>query len=90
MKSVWKYILQPKDGQQVFLMPKGATILSVAMQHGVPMMWVEVDKEVSREPRNFQVHGTGEPILNGGVFVGSAVGVPFVWHIYEHAIKHKN
>ena len=90
MKTVWKYRLDLLDGQQVIKMPKGAQVLSVDMQHDQPTLWAEVDSEAPMEPRYFQVHGTGHPIANGGVFVGSAVGVPFVWHIYEHAIEHQN
>ena len=90
MKTIWKYPLDLLDGQQVLKMPKGAKILSIDIQGGLPTLWAEVDPEANPEARYFQVHGTGHPISNGSAFVGSAVGVPFVWHIYEHAIEHKN
>jgi len=90
MKEVWKYPLRLLDGQQVVKMPTGAEVLSVGIQGSTPTIWAEVDPAAKMEPRYFQVHGTGHPISNGGVFVGTAVGVPFVWHVYEHAIEHKN
>lgn len=90
MKTIWKYPLNLSDGQQVHKMPKGGTVLCVHMQYGLPTLWAEVDPDEAMEPRYFQVHGTGHPVANGGVFVGTAVGNHFVWHIYEHAVEHTN
>jgi hypothetical protein len=83
MKTIYKYPLQLADGAQEVKMPKGAHLVHVDLQHGDPTLWAEVDTEAASEVRLFQVHGTGHPIKHDGNYVGTAVGVPFVWHVYE-------
>jgi len=92
MQTIWKYQLDLKDDRHIIPMPKGATIISLGMQHGLPTFWAEVDPAAQIEPRYFQVHGTGHPIANGGTFIGTALSPtnPFVWHIYEHSKEHRN
>lgn len=83
MKTIWKYPLQLKGGAQRAEMPAGARVIHVAQQHGTPTLWAEVDDDNPTEARLFTVHGTGHPIKHAGRYVGTAVGVPFVWHVYE-------
>lgn len=92
MKTIWKYQLALTDGQQVLAMPKGARILHLGYQNQVPTLWAEVDSEADKEPRYFQIHGTGHPVANGGTYLGTvqASSSIFVWHVYDHGTEHTN
>lgn len=83
MKTVWKYQLVIRDGLQHLSIPEGARIVHVGMQWDTPTFWLEVNPEAALEFRTFQVYGTGHEIPNSNIFIGTAVGNPFVWHIYE-------
>jgi hypothetical protein len=56
----------------VIMMPKGARILSVQVQHGKPVLWALVDHNAPEVKRRFAVRGTGHDI-DGlvGEFVGT-------------------
>jgi hypothetical protein len=95
MRTIWKYELAETDVQMVS-MPKGAVLLSVAGQpmtergntirSGVfPMLWASVDPDAPKVDRVIAVVGTGNPgpELGDGVFVGSAICPPFVWHVFD-------
>lgn len=47
---------------QSILMPKGAEILTVQTQNGIPCIWALVDIEAEKEPRVFDIFGTGHPV----------------------------
>lgn len=81
MRTIYKYPLAL--GMNVIDLPFGSSIEAVAQQHGTVAMWAEVNSENKPETRTFYVYGTGHPIPAGFVYVGTAFGDPFVWHIYE-------
>ena len=45
--------------RQCFPMPIGAKVLTVQVQHGIPVLWAEVDTKAEKEERCFEIFGTG-------------------------------
>jgi len=50
---------------------------------GGPALWIELDPDAPRVDRHFVVRGTGHPIDEDEIHVGSLIDRNFVWHIYE-------
>ena len=87
MKTICKYVLNSTNVQ----MPKGAKILTIQSQKGVPCIWAEVDQEANPETRIFSIRGTGH-IFNEadrGEYIGSIQELDgaLIWHIYESTPK---
>lgn len=96
MLTIWKYELRVADVQKVE-MPTGAQLLHVAGQRidehtddhirhlTAPMLWAKVDTDAPRAHRLIGVVGTGNPAPadDEGVYVGSALCGPYVWHVYD-------
>lgn len=94
--KIWKYKLSLEETFTIN-MPKYAQIIHIEVQGGVPSIWVEVpsdsfyqSKKIEYEDRDFAVIGTGwefgsKEIGNAGVYIGSWLDGPFVWHLYEYA-----
>lgn len=86
MKTIFKYPLEISDIQEIEL-PKGAQILDIDVQHGLPVMWALVDPTEEKEKRRFHTTGTGHPIHDPGALkhVGSYQldGGSFVGHLFE-------
>ena len=61
MKIIYKYPLKTIDLQSIIL-PIGAEILKIQVQHGEPQLWALVDSENLSETRFFETFGTGHPI----------------------------
>lgn len=58
----------------------------VAMQGGVLCMWAEVETDTPKKTRRFRVAGTGHPITEHDVYIGTCddgPDGPFVWHVFE-------
>jgi hypothetical protein len=86
MRTIWKFeiaIVAPG----LIRMPKGAEILTVQTQHGVPCVWAIVDPQAEKEDRYFEILGTGQPVYEGEevdrAYVGTFQQPPFVWHLFE-------
>lgn len=86
MKAIWKFMLQSEDLQQIS-MPKGAQILCVQVQHGMPHLWAIVDIAAMHEMRAFWIIGTGHqhevvPIKN---YIGTyqLMGGDLIFHVFE-------
>ena len=62
-QRIWKYKLEGTDGQNIS-MPKGADILTVQVQDGLPFLWALVDPKAETEIRFIEIFGTGNPILS--------------------------
>jgi len=62
MKTIYKYQLKTDEGVQEIPMPTGARILTVALQNGIPTLWVEVDPDEEPDARRFCIYPTGQPI----------------------------
>lgn len=61
MNVIYKYPLSVA-GEQLLDMPKGANILTVAMQRGAVYIWAIVDPEAAKEQRTIAVIGAGHPL----------------------------
>lgn len=73
-KMIWKYLVA--EGLFGRMMPKGAQVLSVHIQHGMPQMWVLVDPAMESEERLFVAIGTGhrhEVVDLSGRFIGTYI-----------------
>lgn len=57
---IWKQVLKVEEEQAVFL-PKGALILSVQVQQGVPCLWFKCEPSGMTERRTIRMLGTGIP-----------------------------
>lgn len=84
MTTIWKYPLL--DNICTIMMPLGAKVLHVEIQHEVPCLWALVNPEVITEPRHFQVISTGHPIeFPTDKFIGTFLtsNGKFVFHVFE-------
>lgn len=58
-KVIYKYDLVEK-GKIIVLMPKGAKILNIQIQHGIPVLWAEIDPNEKEDVSHmFALVGTG-------------------------------
>jgi len=78
MNIVYKYEVKP-----IMLLPKGAEILTMQMQHGVPTLWALVDPENELEDRLIDIVGTGWDVKENTKYVCTYMDGPFVWHAFE-------
>jgi hypothetical protein len=81
MKTIYKYELSSKDASMK--LPKGAEILSVAIQDGRPMMWALVDPENVLEDRFISTVGTGWELEDNMKYICTYMEGYFVWHVFE-------
>ena len=86
MKTIHKYTLDRAWDQKVS-MPRGAKILSVQPQNGLPQIWAEVDPNALTVERTFVVIGTGHKLPEGFTleFLGTVQlqNGSLVLHVYE-------
>ena len=82
MRKIWKFPAPFPNGNIV--MPKGAKVLTLQMQDGVPTLWAEVDPDAPDEIHHLVTYGTGHPVDPGaGSYIGTYQSPPFVWHVYD-------
>lgn len=84
-RTIWKWTLAVTD-VQAFDMPKGAKILSVQVQGGMPQLWAYVDPTEPRVTRTIRIIGTGHPIItHPGDYIGTFQmgGGALVFHVFE-------
>jgi len=85
MQTIWKY--QIIVGVNDLTMPRGASVLAVQVQHGIPTMWALVNPNAVHDRRRFVVYGTGHPIDStadaGYVGTFQMMGGDLVWHVFE-------
>ena len=83
---VWKFAIG--DPESPISLPRGAEILSVAVQRGVVCLWALVDPEQPREDRHLVVAGTGQDVPDErGRFLGTVLLADgdLVFHIWDRA-----
>jgi hypothetical protein len=84
--QIWKWTLELTD-EQVVMMPAGAEILSVGVQHEELRVWAKVDPGEVLGPRQFCMYGTGHPMQTElpQRFIGTVQmhGGCLVLHVYE-------
>jgi hypothetical protein len=92
MKVIHKYLL-PIEDECFIPMPKGAKVLSVQVQHGLPVVWALVDLAAVSRPfmkHWFFVLGTGNPVNFdvAGKFLGTIQmvvgGSSLVFHVWDN------
>ena len=84
MRRIYKYPLTIDDTQTVMI-PDNSTILTVALQYGKPVLWVEVDTEETLRKRIIYTRGTGHDLKDvHGVYLGTYQkgNGAFVFHVY--------
>jgi hypothetical protein len=86
MRVIWKYRLEFKETNIVSM--QAGVVRRVAMQEGRPHLWAEVDPNVPARDRVFHIYATGQPIVDGDVYVTTFTaedqhGFAYVWHVYE-------
>ena len=83
---IWKVTFRLEDVQR-FELPKGAKLLTMQCQNGMPCIWFEVDeKEDATESRIFTTYGTGNPMPDEpGNYIGTyqVMQGQLVFHVYE-------
>jgi hypothetical protein len=89
MKLVWKFPLDPAYASPYEVrMPKGADMLTAAMQGDTLCVWAMVDPQAETVTRRFWVIGTGMSIGTGPFeqpnmrYVGTALENFLVWHVF--------
>lgn len=90
MKTIHKYPVEIKK-ENIIPMPKGAQVLTVQLQNGLPYVWALVDPKAPQVNRSIEIYGTGHDIpdietvrLYIGTFQSS--GGIFVFHVFERFI----
>lgn len=82
--AVYKFPIALDERSSV-RMPRGAKILSVGMRGPQMFAWTLVEKgRTDTVERRFSIFGTGHTIPDDhiGVFVGTVLDGPYVWHIF--------
>lgn len=85
--TIYKYTI-PTTDEPIIAMPRGARILSVDVQHGVPCLWAMVDPTAPKVARRFRLAGTGHPLAaewTADRFVGTVIlaGGMLVFHLFD-------
>ncbi len=84
MKTIWKYELRPLAEIN---MPRGAQVLTVQVQNGIPQIWVFVNADYEfEEVRKFITYGTGHKVPdNPGRYIGTfqLAEEGLVFHVFE-------
>ena len=84
-KTIFKYTFNI-EGKIELILPKGAEILRVYEQFGVPCMWAVVDIDVEKETRVFRIVGTGHKIdfdIDKYIDTFLMANGNLVWHMFE-------
>lgn len=85
-RHIYKYPV--RVGAFTLELPRDAEILSVQVQDAQPYMWAIVAPDASLMSRQFEVFGTGHPIITAAedlIFIGTfqLYGGTFVGHLFE-------
>lgn len=86
MRTIWKF---PFENMGMFGldMPKGAEILTVQVQGGIPCIWEMVDPGQEKKKRTIVIHGTGHPIQQAEEkkYIGTYQEMQgeLIWHVFE-------
>ena len=85
--KIFKYTFN-MAGEQDIPMHKGAHVLTVQVQNGIPCLWAIVDPEQPIENRTFRIFGTGHEMdidIPHSHYIGSfqLAGGDFIGHLFE-------
>lgn len=82
MRTIHKFPVY-STGSFVITVPVEARPLSVAVQNEQPIMWFELDTRQEHAKRCFEVVGTGQPVPENAIYIGTYQLGWFVGHLYE-------
>ncbi len=82
MNVIHKFKFEGVSGQEIFMMPEGAKILSAQMQGATLCIWAEVNTDNRNVKRVLRVCGTGHPSPDGE-FIDTVQLGAYVWHVYD-------
>ena len=82
MANIWKHKLDPEVRNEVF----GVRALSVGLQEGEMVAWVEVAELGDTHTIDIEIAGTGWKAPNGRFF-GTVQQGAYVWHAYVRGEK---
>jgi hypothetical protein len=86
METIWKYEILTED-KQIISMPIGAEILTVQIQHGMPVLWAKVNPLMKHVDKTIIIFGTGHPITQteGLKYIGTyqLLNGNFIGHVFE-------
>lgn len=77
MKVVYKYSVNTE------MFPIGHEVVKVGIQDDAVMLWCLVDPKARLGHSKYQVFGTGQPIPDGSLYIGTAFEWPWVWHVFK-------
>jgi hypothetical protein len=85
VRTIWKYTLDATN-EQIIQMPRGARVLSCAMQHGELCIWAFSVGQTILVDRTVQIRGTGHSAdgVDAKDFVGTVLmhGGNLVFHVF--------
>jgi len=84
MIKIFKYEIPVNDEIELDL-PKGAKVLTIQLQKGVPCIWMLVNPDLSTEKRLFWLYGTGMEVKQTHLnYLGSfqMLGGDLIFHLF--------
>jgi hypothetical protein len=89
--TIWKFPLPDIIDTQEVEMPRGAMILTIQLQDGVPTMWAIVNAQSAPVKIPVHIRGTGQPLdlppPPMAVWIGTIQMGPLVWHYFMEQPK---
>lgn len=83
MRTIWKYDV-PITDEFTLAIPGFGRVVSVGLDPSdKPSIWVTVDTEADASESTFAVVGTGNPMPDGAMPVGTIRQDPFMWHVCQ-------
>jgi len=81
---IFKYAVNVIDDQEIE-MPKGAQILTVQVQDGLPWIWVAFTEGMETVKRKIVLMGTGHTRDMPGVYIGTfqLAGGRLIFHLFD-------
>ena len=81
-RQIWKFPIGSTE--PMVSMPRGAEILTVQVQNGVPTIWALVDTDAPKAKRLIHIFGTGWDIPKKiHRYIGTWQHDALVWHLFE-------
>lgn len=83
--EIYKYRVMVDDTLQSHELSQGSKILHVAtlMDPNKVYFWATHDPGMADVVRRFLVVGTGHRLPDLHTYLGTAIAIPFVWHLLE-------
>ena len=81
--QVWKFPLRPGTGSQQVRIPRGAQLLSIQLQDGMPTLWALCDEDAPLVERQLWAYGTGDAMVKAWPFVATLQIGTAVLHYFD-------